>query len=712
MYSNFDALSTFSPHKHPFVRLIIPWITGVFCGDRFLEYSPGFSVGLVSLILFFALSLIFYFFERYSLRWCFGVAVFALCFTGGWMGITWQLQQTADYTFPEEETVYKVMVTDIPEAKKRSVLCQVLLLAQCDSTGIYPIEECKAMLYLPQDSAVFQLENGDELLVSTCISPPVNSKNFDEFDYARYLLRKGISGTGYVASGKWRLLSSSKTAYHTDLYLRHTATFYREKVISLYRELGFNGDDLAVLSALTVGDKTELSESVRESYSIAGASHILALSGLHIGLLYALLLFILNPFIRRGGAGKWVCTVFLITLLWAFAFFTGLSPSVVRSVTMFSLLALANMFGRRSLSFNTLAVTAWIMLVCNPTWLFDVGFQLSFAAVTSILLIQPIVYRLFAVKNRIGKYVWGLMSVSIAAQLGTAPLVLFYFYRFSTHFLLTNLIVIPLVTVILYAAILMLFLTPISWIQLWVAEGVKRMLEVLNLFVRWVEQLPYSSVDGVWLYQLEVFGIYILLLLLSYYFMNQRYRNLIICLCFALLLGICHVTMFWMDRPQTGLAFYNVRGCPAVHCIGNDGRSWINYADTLSDKKLLKRVAANYWNRRRLLPPEEITADYQTGAFIRRQQVLSYHGYRVCMVTDNRWRNKTTVSSLYTIDYLYLCKGYDGNMEELTRLFVPGCIVLDTSLPDYRKKLLEDECRQSGLHFISLSEEGSVYFLL
>ena len=336
MYSNFDALSTFSLHKHPFVRLIIPWITGVFCGDRFLGYSPGFSVGLVALILFFALSLIFYFFERYSLRWCFGVAVFSLCFTGGWMGITWQLQQTADYTFPEEETVYKVMVTDIPEAKKRSVLCQVLLLAQCDSTGIYPIGECKAMLYLPQDSAVFQLENGDELLVSTCISPPVNSKNFDEFDYARYLLRKGISGTGYVASGKWRLLSSSKTACHIDLYLRHTATFYREKVISLYRELGLNGDDLAVLSALTVGDKTELSESVRESYSIAGASHILALSGLHIGLLYALLLFILNPFIRRGGAGKWVCTVFLITLLWTFAFFTGLSPSVVRSVTMFS----------------------------------------------------------------------------------------------------------------------------------------------------------------------------------------------------------------------------------------------------------------------------------------------------------------------------------------------------------------------------------------
>ena len=138
------------------------------------------------------------------------------------------------------------------------------------------------------------------------------------------------------------------------------------------------------------------------------------------------------------------------------------------------------------------------------------------------------------------------MSVSIAAQLGTAPLVIFYFSRFSTHFLLTNLAVIPLVTIILYVAVFMLLLTPVSWIQIYVAEGVKKLLEILNLFVRWVEQLPYSSIDGIWLYQLEVFGIYVFLLLLFYYYMNRRYKNLITCLSFILLLAVCHVTMSWI----------------------------------------------------------------------------------------------------------------------------------------------------------------------
>lgn len=707
------------------MRLIIPWIAGVFCGERFFCSSTELIWGILAFILLFALAFSLYFLKRYSLRWCFGVTITALYFTGGWLGITKQFQQTI-YTFPQEEAIYRVLITDTPQAKEHTYLCRTLLKEHCDSTNIHPIDR-NAILYLKRDSAAAQLRIGDELLVSTRISPPANNKNFDEFDYARYLIRKGICGTGYVASGKWSILSSGGHPLYLSLqpgatnnhylrtsmlYLRNIANSYREKIISLYRELGFNGDELAVLSALTIGDKTELSESIRESYSVAGTSHILALSGLHIGLLYALLFFILQPVAKRGNAGRCLRSLFLIVLLWAFAFFTGFSPSVVRSVTMFSILALADMFGRQSFSLNTLAATAWFMLLCNPAWLFDVGFQLSFVAVTSILLIQQPIYRLFTIKSRIGKYVWGLMSVSIAAQLGTAPLVLFYFSRFSTHFLLTNLGVIPLVTIILYIAVFMLLLTPISWIQTYVAEGVKKLLEILNLFVRWVEQLPYSSIDGIWLYQLEVFGIYVSLFLLFYYYMNRRYKNLITYLSFILLLAICHVAMSWIDRPQSSLVFYNVRGCPAVHCIESDGHSWVNYADTLSDKQLLKRAATNYWNHHHLLPPKEITADYKTTAFSRRQQMLSWQGCRICMVTDNRWRNNSTVSVLYTIDYLYLCKGYDGHLEELTRLFVPGCIILDASLSEYRRNRLEDECKQSGLRFISLSEEGSVCFLL
>ena len=675
-------MSTFYIHRYPYIRLIIPWITGVFCGDHFFDRSwePFWSVLAFGLCI--ALLFVLYFLKRHSLRWCFGLAVSILCFIGGWLGITWQLQH-AVYSFPEEETVYRVLITDAPQAKEHTYLCQTLLKERRDTAGTYPIERA-VILYLQQDSVVTRLKSGDELLISARISPPLNNRNFDEFDYARFLMRKGISGTGYVASGKW-----TKQDGMNNLDLKSIASSCRRRMISLYQKLGFSGDELAVLSALTIGDKTELSDSVRESYSVAGASHILALSGLHIGLLYTLLFFILKPIARRGNIGRAIRSVLLLILLWAFAFFTGLSPSVVRSVSMFSILAMADMVGRQPLSLNTLAAAAWLMLFCNPAWLFDVGFQLSFLAVASILLIQKPIYHLITVKGRIGKYIWGLMSVSVAAQIGTAPLVMFYFSRFSVHFLLTNLVVIPFIT----------------------AEGVKKLLEGLNFFVRWVEQLPYASIDGIWLYQSEILGIYIVGFLLTYYFMNRRYRNLLICLFSILLLGTYHSTLYWLDRPRTSLVFYNVRGCPAVHCIESDGRSWINYVDTISNEKRLKRMAANYWKHHHLLPPKEITADCRYMELNRQQQIISYHGCHICVINDNHWRNKTTVSPLY-IQYLYLCKGYDGHLEELTRIFSFSYVILDASLSEYRRHLLESECKQSGLRFISLSDEGSVRFLL
>ena len=715
-------MSTFYIHRYPYIRLIIPWITGVFCGDHFFDRSWELFWSILALGLCIALLFVLYFLKRHSLRWCFGLAVSILCFIGGWLGITWQLQH-AVYSFPEEETVYRVLITDAPQAKEHTYLCQTLLKERRDTAGTYPIERT-AILYLQQDSAVTRLKSGDELLISARISPPLNNRNFDEFDYARFLMRKGISGTGYVASGKWTILSSNTPPLSSanssislqrdgmnNFDLKSVASSCRRNMVSLYQELGFTGDELAVLSALTIGDKTELSDSVRESYSVAGASHILALSGLHIGLLYTLLFFILKPIARRGNIGRVIRSVLLLILLWAFAFFTGLSPSVVRSVSMFSILAMADMVGRQPLSLNTLAAAAWLMLFCNPAWLFDVGFQLSFLAVASILLIQKPIYHLITVKGRIGKYIWGLISVSVAAQIGTAPLVMFYFSRFSVHFLLTNLVVIPFITIILYAAVIMLLLTPLSWLQIVVAEGVKKLLEGLNFFVRWVEQLPYASIDGIWLYQSEILGIYIVGFLLTYYFMNRRYRNLLICLFTILLLGTYHATLYWLDRPRTSLVFYNVRGCPAVHCIESDGRSWINYVDTIPNEKRLKRMTANYWKHHHLLPPKEITGDCRYMVLNRQQQIISYHGCHICVINDNHWRNKTTVSPLY-IQYLYLCKGYDGHLEELTRIFSFSYVILDASLSEYRRHLLESECKQSGLRFISLSDEGSVRFLL
>lgn len=699
-------------HKYPFFRLAVPWMLGIYCGDRFSDSFSEPLWGFLACILWSCLSFLFYFSERYSWRWCFGVSLSLFCLAGGWLSVNLQLKTAAETEFPKEEAVYRLRVNDFPEVRERTFLCRVWLKERHDSLGIHPVNK-QAILYFQRDSLSSRLQMGEELWVRSRISPPVSARNFDEFDYARYLIRKGISGTGFVASGHWQFSECRKEKEGIATVLYRLAASYRTQIENLYRRLGIEGDELAVLSALTLGDKTDLSESVRESYSVAGVSHVLALSGLHVGLLYALAFFLLRPLLLGGQSGRVLRSLLLILLLWLFAFFTGLSPSVVRSAAMFSIWALADLCGRQSFSLNTLALTAWLMLLVRPVWLFDVGFQLSFAAVLSILLFQPFLYRLCPVRHRAGTYLWGLVSVSVAAQLGTAPLVLFYFSRFSTHFLLTNLLVVPLVTLILYAAVVLLLLTPMSGLQAVAAVGLEKMLRMLNLLVRWVEQLPYASVDGIWLYPLEVAGCYLVLGAFFCYLCHRRYARLVTALVLLAAWGAVHSFAVWTDRPRTSIVFYNVRGCPAVHCIESSGHSCIQYADSLSNRQRLRQTAANYWHHCHLYPPAEGSRDSVGQHFFRRQQLICWHGQRVCMVTDNRWKQqRTDDGAVCRVDYLYICKGYTGQLAALTRLFLPGCVILDSSLSDYRRNRLKEECQQNHLHFISLSDEGSVRFLL
>ena len=696
-------------HRYPFFRLLGPLIVGIYCSDELIFQGQSGWVASCVFPLFFSflgILMLSSFQKCYSRRWIFGVVLFLFCFVLGFMRMNRQMQ-AVEFAFGSEETTYRMFLVEEPQIKERNVFCRVLLTERIDSSYRKTTLNHKAIVYLSRDSLSECLGCGDELIAYTGFSTPANNGNPDEFDYARFLLRHQVSAIGNVHTGKWRRISQD--AIHS---FRQKAFDCRERVLAIYRHLGFQGDDFAVLSALTVGYKEGLSEDIRETYSISGASHVLALSGLHIGFLYALLWFCLRWLPGRWRAMAVLRTLLIIAFLWGFAFFTGLSASVVRSVFMFSLFALSGLSRRKNFSLNTLSAVAFFMLLCRPVWLFDVGFQLSFCAVTAILLLQPRIYRWFpGVHSRIGHYLCSLMSVSIAAQIGTAPLVLLYFSRFSTHFLLTNLLVIPLVSFIMYTTVIMLLFTLYFPLQSIIAIGVKWLIGLLNSCVRWVEQLPWASFDGIWLYGTDVLGIYLFLFLLGYYLNTCKARNLILSVFCLLAVCTCHMVRQANDRPKPGFVFYNVRNCPAVHCLAADGHSWLIYADNIPDTSRLRKAVSGYWNRLHLEPPQAIITDYTGDMLAYRDHILSYSGRRICVLSDNRWRNKWAAQPL-SIDYLYLCKGYDGCLKELLELFTVRTVILDASLSDHRRQAYGKECRQLDLPFISLPDEGSVSFML
>lgn len=390
--------------RYPFLRLLMPLVGGIVYGDKCpCILSAGWWIAVILLLIgTYILGR-----KYYILCKLYGAVVFLACFVLGWTLVSVQLKQ-AEYIFPntEKPSTYRITLTTKPEIKKNSILFRVALRGEVlKDTFLYNFSEKSFLFYFPKDTAAYSLKRGDELLVCTRLSPPANNGNPDEFDYARYLLRKGISGTAYVHAGHWCAIGCDST-----LAFRQQALECRSRLVALYRDMGFRGDELAVLSALTIGDKEELSESIVETYSVAGASHVLALSGLHIGFISALLLFILSPLWIRWRFLKPFLFLSVILLLWGFAFLTGLSSSVVRAVVMCSFGLLSMLIPAcRKLTLNTLGVTAFLMLLFNPVWLFDVGFQLSFSAVAAIVLLQPGLYGLLSVKNRLLRKAWGLV---------------------------------------------------------------------------------------------------------------------------------------------------------------------------------------------------------------------------------------------------------------------------------------------------------------
>ena len=357
---------------------------------------------------------------------------------------------------------FKAIVTSAPMEKPHTVAVDLLT-----TDGQWPLR-----CYIYNKVEARRLHIGDALLVEA----PVEAAEHGGFD--RCMAKNRQWRKVGVEAGELPLLLRSR------LWFLHQ----REWVLERYHATGAANDAYALLAAMTLGDKSQLTTELRTAYAGTGAAHVLALSGLHLGIVCSLLLL----FLRRRR-GRVVAQGIMILAIWAFAFLVGLPTSVIRAATMLSVYGLLSMGRRRGLSVNVLAFAAIVMLVVSPQSLFDVGFQLSFAAVFAILALMPLwdswVSPQWQQRHRLLSWLWSLFIISVSAQLGTAPLAAYYFGQFPVCFLLTNLVVVPAVWLILHGALLMLLLPA-------VAPAVTGLASGLNTAMEWLALQPWASIDG------------------------------------------------------------------------------------------------------------------------------------------------------------------------------------------------------------------------
>ena len=376
------------------------------------------------------------------------------------------------------------------------------------------------VLNLSKASTLDNLKVNNRILVKTKIQSIHKPLNPYQFDYKNYLERIGIFHQVSLKNDPILVIQQNPKTL-----IDYTEKI-REHLNEQLKQLSFKPIELAFIQALLLGQRQDISSDVYEAYKKAGAVHILAISGLHIGILLLILQFILKPLLYFRH-GKFVSLVIILCVLWSFAVIAGLSPSVVRAVTMFSLFAIVKVLKRSSNSLNTLAVSAFILLLVRPGFCFDVGFQLSYSAVASIIIVKPILDSWWHLKNKFFDWFLDLLKVSIAAQIGVLPLSLYYFHQFPGLFFITNMVVVPCLIVILGLGIVTLTLIGVYKPPEVLVYILAWSIQSMNRFVEWVASKEAFLFDQISFDSTALIMSYLILFLLGVFYNKKTFKNLL-----------------------------------------------------------------------------------------------------------------------------------------------------------------------------------------
>lgn len=439
------------------------------------------------------------------------------------LGITYTVhtESTLKLNFPKGEMVYEAVVASQPIERQRVVRFDMII-----TSGQFAGKKVRATML--KDTATNNYRNlhvNSGFVASSRLEP---TRNFREsnFNYVTYLKSHGIAAQTFIFYNRWRARQVSLTSLSRLDRTRLKALEYRNKLLGKYKALGLDNDIYSVVAAMTLGDKSAISPSTRNIYSMSGASHVLALSGLHLGILY---MFLSMVFLKQKSM---LVELLLVVSVWLFVLLVGCSPSVVRAAIMVSVCSVVRVSGRRNVSLNVLAFAALIMLLANPLCLFDVGFQLSFMAVLFIVVFSwrtiSAVPASFRRNHRLLNWIWSLTVVSTMAQLGTAPLVAYYFGTLPVYFLLTNLIVIPAATIILYSCAIFFAISLLPLTDHYVIAVIKLSVSLLNTSLSWISSLPGASITNISIGKTDVLAIYVAitavlcLIIYAYRHLNRR----------------------------------------------------------------------------------------------------------------------------------------------------------------------------------------------
>ena len=652
-------------NKYPFIRMVGALALGILICDRVGECPLGkpWLIGLLVLLL--ALEVLLHSLVRsFRYRWIFGIMTLI---TFIWLGFV----RTAVMQQPEvaiqEEGWRLARVLEPPEEREKTV--KMLL----------ELDQGKVMAYLQKDERSLALKYGDYIGFSVPLEEVDPPKNPKEFDYKIYLERRGVAWSVYLKNGDW-----IPTGIHRTNPVFAFAYRFRQRLLLSLQQCGITDDEFGVGAAILLGYDESLPAQVRQNYVAAGSMHILCVSGMHVGIIYLLASFLLS-LLGQGKRVAFTRRILLLFLIWFYALITGLSPSIMRSALMISFMIFGELIHRKGFALNSIATSAFVLLLINPNNLFAMGFQLSYGAVVGIVLLQKPIYNLLYIKNKWLDKAWEITAVSMAAQVATMPFTVYYFNQFTPYFWLSNLLMTPLSFIVILTGMLLLAISWVPWVNMVMGKVVWLSLHVMNAFVAGIERLPLSLMKGLYMSEFQ-FSLSLLLLLLLWLFVNLKRKRMVMEM--LVVATVFALSMAWRTRQlshQSQLVVYSLRNHTAISIVSGFDQVLLCDESLLEDPSAIDYSLKGYWAERQLTmnpPCYLLSDDFSSDLVTKRKHLISAQGKLLALWNPDLYYGEDRL----TVDYLMVRGKQTPDLKRVLYVYRVGELLIDGSVPEYLAK--------------------------
>jgi len=676
----------------PFVRLIIPLIIGVNY-SWYHHSNPAISwLFLLTSLLILILSESGKLFIQFKYNWIKGILLNILIFSTGLILTSYNDYPDQIKSFYKNDDIIVARMDETPTEKSKTLKIEASIESVIRNDSCFKLKQ-QIIIYLEKDSLSQTLDYGNIILFRKPTQRIKNSGNPGSFDYQQYCAFQHIYYEVFLHENEFVVL----TVTRTNLFKKYLLAS-RKKILNSLKSFMRGDKETGLAEALLIGYKDDLDKRLVQSYSHTGVVHIIAISGLHLALIYGLLQFLLKP-TRKNKIGKWINPVVLLTVLWIFSFLSGSSPSVMRSVVMFSFIIIGKSFYKSSSVYNSLAASAFLLLCYNPFWLWDIGFQLSYAAVLSLIIFVKPVYNWFYIQNKFLDLIWKSASVTIAAQILTIPVSIYYFHQFPNYFLLTNLFAVPLSSLVLLGELLICIISFFPVAAKIIGAIVSWMTWLLNSFIEHMENMPFSLWTGLYINFFQLILFYLFIACIAGWLLNKHkpllFSGLLASLCFFILRTIS----FYQASNQTVLISYNIPKHQAIHFIEGRKSLFVGNTILLENQQLetlyLEPVRTGY----RVSSIDTLSGEENNF------KIFQLKSKKIIVV--NHHITSMDSSSKIFADLIIISLNTNISIRHLSQIIHSPLWVFDASNTEWKIQKWEKECKELGLSFYSVPDSGA-----